>query len=67
MKAADLLVSEGYSELGYNYVIVDDCWLAKNRSADGKLQADKIRFPNGIKALSDYVSNTIFRKILLVK
>ncbi|CAI6346860.1 unnamed protein product [Macrosiphum euphorbiae] len=55
MKAADLLVSEGYSELGYNYVIVDDCWLAKNRSADGKLQADKIRFPSGIKALSDYV------------
>ncbi|XP_060833878.1 alpha-N-acetylgalactosaminidase-like [Rhopalosiphum padi] len=55
MRAADLLVSEGYSELGYNYVIVDDCWLAKNRSADGKLEADKIRFPSGIKALSDYV------------
>jgi len=56
MRAADLLVSEGYSKLGYNYVIVDDCWLAKNRSADGKLEADKIRFPSGIKALSDYVS-----------
>lgn len=56
MKAADLLVSEGYAEAGYKYLIVDDCWLAKNRSADGKLEADKTRFPSGIKALSDYVS-----------
>lgn len=56
MRAADLLVSENYAELGYKYVIVDDCWLAKNRSADGKLEADKNRFPSGIKALSDYVS-----------
>jgi len=55
MKVADLLVNEGYADLGYKYVIVDDCWLAKTRSADGKLEADKIRFPNGIKALSDYV------------
>lgn len=57
MNAADLLVSEGYAKLGYEYVIVDDCWLAKNRSADGKLVADTKRFPSGIKALADYVSN----------
>lgn len=56
MNAADLLVSEGYAELGYEYIIVDDCWLAKNRSEDGKLQADNNRFPHGIKALSKYVS-----------
>lgn len=61
MRAADLLVSEGYAKLGYRYVIVDDCWLAKNRSADGKLVADKNRFPNGIKALSDYVSIVLHR------
>lgn len=59
MNAADLLVSEGYADLGYKYVIVDDCWLAKNRSHDGKLVADKKRFPSGIKALSDYVSRII--------
>lgn len=58
MRAADLLVSEGYAKLGYQYVIVDDCWLDKNRSSDGRLQADKNRFPSGIKALSDYVSIT---------
>uniref|UniRef100_A0A2S2QTT3 Alpha-galactosidase n=2 Tax=Sipha flava TaxID=143950 RepID=A0A2S2QTT3_9HEMI len=55
MNVADLLVSEGYAEFGYKYVIVDDCWLATNRSNDGKLLADNKRFPSGIKALSDYV------------
>ncbi|XP_025407951.1 alpha-N-acetylgalactosaminidase-like [Sipha flava] len=52
---ADLLVSEGYDKFGYNYVVIDDCWMQTNRTADGKLQADKKRFPNGIKALADYV------------
>ncbi|XP_050441330.1 alpha-N-acetylgalactosaminidase-like [Adelges cooleyi] len=52
---ADLLVSEGYAQVGYEYVIIDDCWLEPNRTVEGKLQADKKRFPNGIKALADYV------------
>jgi hypothetical protein len=59
MNAADFLVSEGYADFGYKYVIVDDCWLATNRSNDGKLLADNKRFPSGIKALSDYVSRII--------
>lgn len=66
MNAADLLVSEGYAAVGYKYVIVDDCWLAKNRSADGKLVADPKRFPSGIKALSDYVSCTPFSRRYLI-
>lgn len=59
MNVADLLVSEGYADLGYKYVIIDDCWLAKNRSVDGKLEADKKRFPSGIKVLSDYVKKLL--------
>lgn len=55
MRAADLLVSEGYKDLGYNYIIVDDCWLNKTRDENGNLQPDKDRFPSGIKALADYV------------
>lgn len=66
MRTADLLVSEGYAKLGYQYVIVDDCWLAKNRSADGNLQADKNRFPSGIKALSDYVSVSFKYRIMFI-
>lgn len=29
--------------------------MEKHRDSEGKLQADKKRFPNGIKALADYV------------
>lgn len=53
---ADIMADEGYKDAGYEYVIVDDCWLASNRSADGRLEADVNRFPNGMKNLSRYVS-----------
>jgi hypothetical protein len=55
-RTADLLVSEGYAGVGYEYVIIDDCWLAQERDNEGRLQPDPERFPNGIKALADYVS-----------
>jgi hypothetical protein len=55
-RTADLLVSEGYAGVGYEYVIIDDCWLAQERDSQGRLQPDPKRFPNGIKALADYVS-----------
>lgn len=52
---ADLLVSEGYAAVGYEYVNVDDCWLEKSRGSRGELVADRRRFPNGMKALGEYV------------
>jgi len=54
-RAADKMASDGYLDAGYEYVIIDDCWLAKERDSDGKLQPDKDRFPNGIKNLAAYV------------
>lgn len=50
------MVSEGYLAAGYEYVGIDDCWLEKERDAEGKLAPDKKRFPNGMKAVGDYVS-----------
>ena len=58
------MVSDGYKDAGYEYVNIDDCWLAKERAADGQLQADPDRFPNGIKALADYVSSSLFLTLL---
>jgi len=58
---ADLLVSEGYRDLGYQYVNIDDCWMTKERGSDGVLVADPDRFPNGIKALADYVINMLIQ------
>jgi alpha-galactosidase len=53
--AADTLAGDGLAAAGYKYVIVDGCWLAKQRDPQGRLVADAIRFPGGIKALADYV------------
>jgi alpha-N-acetylgalactosaminidase len=55
MQMADLLVSEGYAAVGYEYINVDDCYLAKTRDARGRLQPDPERFPSGMKALANYV------------
>ncbi|CAG9762547.1 unnamed protein product [Ceutorhynchus assimilis] len=52
---ADLLVNEGYANVGYEYVNVDDCWLEKERNQYGELVPDKTRFPRGMKALADYI------------
>ena len=53
---ADLFVSEGYKDAGYEYVNIDDCWLSRSRDSQGRLQPDPKRFPNGMKHLADYVS-----------
>ncbi|CAL1265817.1 unnamed protein product [Larinioides sclopetarius] len=52
---ADRLVADGYKDVGYEYVNIDDCWMEKERDKDGKLVPDHKRFPNGIKGLADYV------------
>ncbi|XP_060562531.1 alpha-N-acetylgalactosaminidase-like, partial [Ruditapes philippinarum] len=52
---ADAMVSEGYKDKGYEYVNVDDCWMEKERDANGTLVADRKRFPHGMKWLADYM------------
>ncbi|GAA0404648.1 ricin-type beta-trefoil lectin domain protein [Micromonospora gifhornensis] len=52
---ADAIVNTGMRDLGYKYVVVDDCWFDPNRDAQGNLQAHAGRFPSGMKALGDYL------------
>jgi alpha-galactosidase len=52
---ADALVSSGLAKLGYNYVNLDDCWMAPERDASGNLQADPTKFPHGITWLADQI------------
>ncbi|NWX70275.1 NAGAB acetylgalactosaminidase, partial [Alca torda] len=52
---ADRLAEDGWRDLGYKYINIDDCWSAKQRDAAGQLVPDPERFPRGIKALADYV------------
>ncbi len=52
---ADRIVEDGFKDLGYDNINIDDCWSEMERDSDGKLVADKKRFPNGMKALADYM------------
>ncbi|SNY24587.1 glycoside hydrolase family 27 protein [Paractinoplanes atraurantiacus] len=54
-QTADALVSNGMRDLGYQYVVVDDCWFDPNRDGAGNLQANPSRFPSGMRALGDYL------------
>ncbi|KRZ12764.1 Alpha-N-acetylgalactosaminidase, partial [Trichinella zimbabwensis] len=50
---AEHLVADGYRDAGYIYVNLDDCWSSRRRDQNGRLMADPIRFPHGIKWLGE--------------
>lgn len=54
-ETADVMASEGYLEAGYEYLVIDDIWLLKERDENGRLVPDPEKFPSGMKALADYV------------
>ena len=56
MQMTDHMVADGYKDAGYEYVCIDDCWLAPERDNNSRLQPDPVRFPSGMKALADYVN-----------
>lgn len=58
-RTADAIVSGGYRDAGYEYVIIDDCWAEMKRDHFGHLHPDRIRFPNGMKSLGDYVQEQL--------
>ncbi|CAH2089716.1 unnamed protein product [Euphydryas editha] len=60
-RMADIMLDEGYLEAGYNYVGIDDCWLEKQRDDNGRLVPDRNRFPNGMKAIADYLHKKGFK------
>jgi len=51
---ADALVSTGMRDLGYRYVLIQEC-IAPERNAHGALIVDPVRFPQGMKTLVDYI------------
>jgi alpha-galactosidase len=54
-QAADAMVSSGLKAVGYQYINIDDSWDTTARDASGNLVPDPAKFPNGIKAVADYV------------
>lgn len=53
-ETADAIAAGGLRDAGYQYVVIDDCWQVA-RDARGRLVADSVRFPGGIKPLAEYV------------
>lgn len=51
---ADALAASGMRDLGYKYVLVQEC-IAPAREASGELILDPVRFPHGMKSLVDYI------------
>ncbi len=59
---ADAMAASGLKECGYEYIVIDDCWSRKGgRDGNGDLVPDPEKFPNGMKALADYVHGLGFR------
>lgn len=54
---ADAMEKSGLAEAGYRYVNIDDCWQASQRDESGRLQCDRVTFPNGIAELVKYVNS----------
>ncbi|KAM4882567.1 alpha-N-acetylgalactosaminidase [Thomomys bottae] len=53
MEMADRLAQDGWRDLGYVYLNIDDCWIG-GRDVQGFLVPDSKRFPHGIGFLADY-------------
>ena len=62
MQMTDHMVADGYKDAGYEYVCIDDCWLAPERDNNSRLQPDPVRFPSGMKRLADYVNMNYYSK-----
>lgn len=51
----------GLQSVGYNYIVIDDCWSLKQRDKNGRLQPDPEKFPNGMKAVADALHEMGFK------
>ena len=64
MAIGDVIANEGYKEAGWEFVVMGDCWLSRERDSDGKLQPDPKRYPSGIPHLADFVRFLIYDQII---
>jgi len=55
MRVADAIVDTGLGAVGYSYINIDDCWAVSRNPHTFELVPDPIAFPDGMKAVADYV------------
>ncbi|ORY92102.1 glycoside hydrolase superfamily [Syncephalastrum racemosum] len=54
-ETVDTMVDRGFKAAGYSYVNLDDCWQSNERHDNGTILIDTVAFPDGMKALGDYI------------
>lgn len=54
-----VLLDSGLRDVGYNYVVLDDCW-SDGRGSDGYIIVDKHKFPQGMKWVAKQLHNMGF-------
>jgi alpha-galactosidase len=54
LSTAQAMADFGLRDLGYNYVVLDDCW-SQGRNASGYLVEDSKKFPNGMAHVADRI------------
>ena len=42
------MVTKGWRDAGYEYLVIDDCWSLRDRDENGLLVPDPEKFPEGI-------------------
>lgn len=60
-ETADAMAANGMRDAGYVYIVIDDTWSKKEREPDGRIEADPVKFPSGMKALAEYVHSKGFK------
>ncbi len=59
MAVADKMIELGLNYAGYQYLNVDDCWCTGRENDTNVLIPDPVAFPNGMKAVADYVHSLV--------
>jgi alpha-galactosidase len=54
-QTAQAMHDNGMQAAGYQYVNIDDCWMASARDGSGNLVPDSTKFPHGIAAVASQV------------
>ncbi|KAF7846415.1 hypothetical protein BT93_L4410 [Corymbia citriodora subsp. variegata] len=60
LDTSKVLLESGLRDVGYNYVVLDDCWQGE-RGADGYINYNKEKFPKGMKYISDELHDMGFK------
>eukprot|EP01084_Bolivina_argentea_P159298 277442_1 len=56
-KVAQFMVNSGLAAAGYEYFNLDDCWQTDREYSSQVIIPDSVRFPSGMKALSDKIKS----------